>query len=660
MNNDPTNNECGIGGHAFMSDKDLVDVKFTCGSMVWSKMKGFPWWPGMVDYCPDSQEYYWIEETISKTEPTFYNVVYFEGKGSEVSRAWVKADNIIKMTVPIEQPKSSTSPKAGPLKNKLVTAIEMATDAKRMSREERLEKYSFAALFKGKWGDYSDLDSEDEHKTYRKKIKAVGPHKKNTTKIRSKQTPEIIREDAYENEYPQQIKYKQDFMEDRNGERTKIPGKYKRDESLVKNDYKEDNEYKYEKKRKLEHKRRSSWDDDEVHSEKHLSHKPTKDFREEINDRIQPIKYETAKRVREEINDRIQPIKYEKVKSVREEINHRIQPIKYEKGKYISPIFSDDSDDEEENEENFTLSLEDTPKKTERYKDDGKQYIEGSNNPSFQNNLFNEPESFPEICEIKPEQLISTFNPNLDKNHPKPPLPSDVLIALAVRNLDPNNHYGASFTSIIAFLSLHFPYFNRNVEECKEMVRRAYDMNTKEETGKENFRIKGTLIAQLTVRIKSYVEKSRGIVKDSMLISEFLDTLVERFEHGNESNPACNFRPPYSCKMLSYLALISICPPSSMEQIMIFLKFLFPSLEGSIDKSAFKQEDFEESIINDEYIEEYVTPTGHKMYVLLQGTYPEVLHQVRQFFATQSNNVRLSKSIYKREFVDILLPNLTR
>ena len=23
--------------------------------MVWAKLKGYPWWPGMVDYCPDSQ-----------------------------------------------------------------------------------------------------------------------------------------------------------------------------------------------------------------------------------------------------------------------------------------------------------------------------------------------------------------------------------------------------------------------------------------------------------------------------------------------------------------------------------------------------------------------------------------------------------------------------
>ena len=30
------------------------------------------------------QEYYWIEEDVSVTEPTYYNVVYFEGRGDEV------------------------------------------------------------------------------------------------------------------------------------------------------------------------------------------------------------------------------------------------------------------------------------------------------------------------------------------------------------------------------------------------------------------------------------------------------------------------------------------------------------------------------------------------------------------------------------------------
>ena len=112
--------------------------------------------------------------------------------------------------------------------------------------------------------------------------------------------------------------------------------------------------------------------------------------------------------------------------------------------------------------------------------------------------------------------------------------------------------------------------------------------------------------------------------------------------------------------MLSYLALISICPPCSIEQIIIFLKFLFPSLEESIDKNGFKEEDFEGVIENNEYIEEFSTFKGQTSYVIRQGAYPQVLYEVRKFFATQSNNERLKKSLYKTEFVDILLPNLRR
>ena len=49
-----------------------------------------PRFPGEHEfYCDQyieaiAQEYYWIEEDISVTEPTYYNVVYFEGRGDEV------------------------------------------------------------------------------------------------------------------------------------------------------------------------------------------------------------------------------------------------------------------------------------------------------------------------------------------------------------------------------------------------------------------------------------------------------------------------------------------------------------------------------------------------------------------------------------------------
>ena len=46
----------------FVEDSDeFVDAEYAAGSMVWAKMKGYPWWPAMVDFCPDTDEYYWLD-----------------------------------------------------------------------------------------------------------------------------------------------------------------------------------------------------------------------------------------------------------------------------------------------------------------------------------------------------------------------------------------------------------------------------------------------------------------------------------------------------------------------------------------------------------------------------------------------------------------------
>ena len=69
----------------------------------------------------------------------------------------------------------------------------------------------------------------------------------------------------------------------------------------------------------------------------------------------------------------------------------------------------------------------------------------------------------------------------------KPPMSPELLIAIAVRNLDPHKEVscqyvnsiltvekvGASCSDIVAFISLHFPYFNNNYEECKVQTRQT-------------------------------------------------------------------------------------------------------------------------------------------------------------------------------------------
>merc|ERR1712045_87825 len=104
MNKDTTANKCSIGDDDDQPDDDdveFVNVRFTCGSLAWARVKGYPWWPVIIDYCPDSEEYYWIEESESRVEPAWYHVVFLE---KSVSRSWVRAENVLKLTQPPEQP----------------------------------------------------------------------------------------------------------------------------------------------------------------------------------------------------------------------------------------------------------------------------------------------------------------------------------------------------------------------------------------------------------------------------------------------------------------------------------------------------------------------------------------------------------------------------
>ena len=255
---------------------------------------------------------------------------------------------------------------------------------------------------------------------------------------------------------------------------------------------------------------------------------------------------------------------------------------------------------------------------------------------------------------IKPEELVSTFNPNLDKVFLKPPLPTDVLIALAVKSLDPNNEFGTAESDIVSFLSIQFPYYNKNIDECKEIVSNARE--NEDETEKNVFFIQSSALRDISLKMEKLLEKNRLLIQDSMLVQGFLDSMLEKFKPDFKCE-AVSFRPPYSCKMLSYLAFITLYPPISMGQVMIFLKFLFPSLLG---KNTFEIEDLEEWIKNDEHVQDLTTATGEKLFLLKEGVYPIVLHQVRQFFSTRSNFTRLNKSILKTDFVEYLLPNLCR
>lgn len=43
-------------------EKDLIENKYNAGSLVWGRVDGYPWWPAIVDDCPEALRFYELGE----------------------------------------------------------------------------------------------------------------------------------------------------------------------------------------------------------------------------------------------------------------------------------------------------------------------------------------------------------------------------------------------------------------------------------------------------------------------------------------------------------------------------------------------------------------------------------------------------------------------
>ena len=57
-------------GSSFQVGPDLF-VKF----LIFLTFTGYPWWPCMVDYCPEVEETFWIDVDVNPNEAAQYHVV---------------------------------------------------------------------------------------------------------------------------------------------------------------------------------------------------------------------------------------------------------------------------------------------------------------------------------------------------------------------------------------------------------------------------------------------------------------------------------------------------------------------------------------------------------------------------------------------------------
>ena len=122
-------------------------------------------------------------------------------------------------------------------------------------------------------------------------------------------------------------------------------------------------------------------------------------------------------------------------------------------------------------------------------------------------------------------------------------------------------------------------------------VRKECGMGSSFESGKENFQMKAEI--NCGDRIHNYVKNNREKISRSMLEPEFLDVIIERFvkEDANLA-PTSREPPPFSNQQLTYIALMKIHKRATLEQIIILLKFIFPSLTGYNWIIGFSQRQF--------------------------------------------------------------------
>ncbi|GFT80025.1 zinc finger CW-type PWWP domain protein 1 [Nephila pilipes] len=125
------------------NENDFNGEDFPPGSLVWAKLKGYNWWPGMVEDSPDTQEFY--QSYADGTDE--YHVIFF-GDDDKTWRSWVDGKRILDFKEPAPDEKFR--------RKKLVKSLEVsiieAKKAAKMPLKERLKTYSFAVRYKGKWG----------------------------------------------------------------------------------------------------------------------------------------------------------------------------------------------------------------------------------------------------------------------------------------------------------------------------------------------------------------------------------------------------------------------------------------------------------------------------------------------------------------------------
>ncbi|KAL3268383.1 hypothetical protein HHI36_007499 [Cryptolaemus montrouzieri] len=177
-NSDVSYNNCNIPQEKFSLEvqEDWIQNLYNAGSLVWAKVEGYPWWPGMIDDDPNTESYYWLDEYFDIT-PTYYHVTFFDAK--EVTRAWLKPNALKPFLKEMDSIKSEIG-NFNMFKRRIDFAVKQAKEASQLPLLQRLEKFSFIARYKKTINKPRDVS---------KKLKSVNSQQTEVEKLKKYKKP---------------------------------------------------------------------------------------------------------------------------------------------------------------------------------------------------------------------------------------------------------------------------------------------------------------------------------------------------------------------------------------------------------------------------------------------------------------------------------------
>ena len=154
-----------------------------------------------------------------------------------------------------------------------------------------------------------------------------------------------------------------------------------------------------------------------------------------------------------------------------------------------------------------------------------------------------------------------------------PPLSGHILTSLALSHLDPGGRNQVALEDIVAFITLHFPYYGgRQWEQCVQLVLG--------ELAREGPNWKGRQLAAYQ-ELKEMLSRDGQGVEASMREPAFLNTLMEGVlcvGRRNQQTTTKRPPPPLTDRELALLSLVSLKAfPATLAQLTLYLSHVFPA-----------------------------------------------------------------------------------